>query len=239
MLQALIFDFDGTLVNSEEYWATLGDEQFFPSVVPGWSKADGARTQGLGRMETYDLLVKEYGLQMPFDAFNAQLESCVACIYEELCQPVPGMQQLLCALNDRKILCAIASASPRRWIDAALKRLELAACFNTICSWDDVQNGKPDPEVFLLAAKRLHIAPEHCIVLEDSTHGIAAAKAARMQCLAIATSMNTRQNLNQADRIITHPKEIDIEMFSSTSHHSKNADANRKPPARPLSQHGT
>jgi HAD superfamily hydrolase (TIGR01509 family) len=217
MFQACVFDFDGTIVDSEKHWGQLGDERFFPSIVPGWTKDDGARTQGLGRGETYDLLVKEYGLQMPFSLFNATLESCVTCIYDDRCSLVPGMEEFLHTLNAYGIPCAIASASPRRWIDTALHRLGQHNRFHAICSWDDVQKGKPDPEVFLLAADRLHVSPSRCMVLEDSAHGIAAAKAAGMHCIALATAMNTRQNLSLADRIITHPREIDMTMFRSNT----------------------
>ncbi|TSC79175.1 MAG: HAD-superfamily hydrolase [Candidatus Peregrinibacteria bacterium Gr01-1014_25] len=203
-MKAFIFDFDGVIVDSERHWITLGDDVFFPSIVPGWTRADGARMMGLGVESSHEFLTREYGLRMPFSEFSRRLEECVDVVYGERAKPLPGLDVLLAYLARNNIPIGIASSSKRRWIEKALERLGLRHHFRTIRSGDDVgDRTKPHPDVYLLAAGDLGAEPATCVVIEDSTNGVAAAKAAGMTCIALRTDVNGEQDLSQADTLVT------------------------------------
>ena len=99
--------------------------------------------------------------------------------------PLPGALEWVNLLHRQGWGQAIASAAPRANIETILDVLQASRCFQAIVSADDVHQGKPDPEVFLIAATRLGVAPEHCIVVEDAQHGVEAARAAGMKSIGV------------------------------------------------------
>jgi HAD superfamily hydrolase (TIGR01509 family) len=99
---------------------------------------------------------------------------------------LPGALKWLHMLHRKGWGQAIASAAPRANIETILDVLHASECFEAIVSADDVHRGKPDPEVFLIAATKLGVAPEHCIVVEDAEHGIEAARAAGMKSIGVS-----------------------------------------------------
>lgn len=116
-------------------------------------------------------------------------------------RPLPGAAELVRLLRERGLPQAIVSSTPRPNIDLVLASLGLAEAFREIVAEEDVRRGKPDPEGFLLAARRLGVPPAGCVVLEDAPQGVAAARAAGMRCLAVATT-RPRRALAQADLVV-------------------------------------
>lgn len=103
-------------------------------------------------------------------------------------EPLPGVRALLAALAEARVPCAIGTATPRQNIVAAIEALGLEGCFHGAATGDDVTRGKPDPQVFLLAAQALKLPPARCVVIEDATYGIEAALRGGMKALAVATT---------------------------------------------------
>lgn len=124
-------------------------------------------------------------------------------------KPFPGAVELLHVMSKSNIKMALVSSTPPRNIDSVLDTLEIKGLFQTIISGADVAKGKPDPECFLLAASRLAVEPENCVVIEDSTAGISAAKSAGMKCIAV-TNTRPGNRLKKADLVIDSLKDIDI-----------------------------
>lgn len=215
-MKAFIFDFDGVIVDSERYWRIIGDAQFFPSIIPGWSTADGAKMMGLGLKTGYKLLVDEYGLTMGFDEYWIELNRCVDDIYTHKAQPLPGLHDLIARLAAMHIPLGVASSSQRHWIEPTLKRLDLEQFFSAICGANDVnERTKPLPDVYLLAAERLGVSPQECVAMEDSKMGLSSAKNAGMKAIAIRTRMNPEQDLSQADMEITHYDQLMEEVLKN------------------------
>lgn len=203
-VQAFLFDFDGVVVDSERHWKTLGDDEFFPSLVPSWTREHGVRMMGLGVRDAYEVLRREYGVTLPFGDYEARLNACVGKIYAELCMPLPGLSALLDRLERAGIPVGIASSSQGGWISSALARLGLAGRFPVIVTAADVgHRAKPAPDVYLRAATLLRADPQACVAIEDSRNGIRAAKAAGMACIALATDMNADQLLHEADATVS------------------------------------
>ncbi|MFZ4587568.1 MAG: HAD family hydrolase [Terrimicrobiaceae bacterium] len=187
-MKAVLFDWDGVVIDSspqhERSWELLAAAESLPlpeghfkrgfgkkneTIIPdilGWARGP-AEIQRLARLkeETYRRLVAESGVNI-----------------------LPGARELLAALRAENIPCAVASSTPRENLDAIFAATGLDACFDAVVCGDDVENGKPAPDIFLLAAKKLGVAPGDCVVIEDAHAGIEAALRAGMPVLAVATT---------------------------------------------------
>jgi len=184
--RAVLWDMDGTLIDSEEYhWISWRDtmaregiaitrEQFLSSfgqrndsIVPKWLGA-GATPERVERVA--DAKEKLYRLIVRRDGIS----------------PLPGVEDWLRGLHDQGWLQAIASAAPRANVDAVLEAMSATRFFQAIVSAEDVRRGKPDPEVYLTAASRLGASPGKCIVLEDAVAGVEGARSAGMKSIGIS-----------------------------------------------------
>jgi HAD superfamily hydrolase (TIGR01509 family) len=115
--------------------------------------------------------------------------------------PMEGVVPFAELLRSRYPL-ALASSSSHVVISQVLSRLQMQALFDIVVSGDDVKYGKPAPDIFLLAAEKLGFEPHHCLVIEDSAHGVASAKAAGMSCIGFKGTPHNKHDLSLADRII-------------------------------------
>jgi beta-phosphoglucomutase len=201
---------DGVLVNTGELhfqaWRRLAEsrgqelsrEQFTPTF--GMTNPDAIR-QLFGESrpeETRKLaLFKE-------EAFRSLLVGRVTAL--------PGAAELVRALDAAGHPQAVASSAPRENIDFILEALGLAACFDAVASADDVRRGKPNPEIFTLAARRLGVPPLDCVVLEDAVVGVRAAIRAGMRVYAVTTT-RARDELAHADRVVDSLEELDSSDF--------------------------
>ena len=113
------------------------------------------------------------------------------------------------------ISVAIGSSASRGWIEYLLEQIGASGRFPIICSGDDVEKTKPAPDIYLLAAKKLNLAPEDCVVLEDSIYGLIAAKEAGMKCIVFHTDLNAMQDLSKADHIVRHYDELTEEVLKN------------------------
>jgi sugar-phosphatase len=203
---AVVLDMDGLLIDTEPIWraatfsvlAALGvrlsDDDLLSTtgqpiedLIPRWRRragSDGRRAQP-GDAEVADLIT----------------DQVVAHVTAEG-QPMPGVADAVALCTRLGLSLAIASSSPRRLIDAVCDRLGLGG-IQVRCSAADEANGKPAPDVYLAAARRLGVAPASCVAIEDSPNGIAAAKAAGMTCVAIPDPLLTADpGYRQADLIL-------------------------------------
>jgi HAD superfamily hydrolase (TIGR01509 family) len=183
-IQAVVFDLDGILMDSE--WISFLVWREVAAANGGTLKAEHYPTMiGLTAEET-----AEYVMQVSGARFD--LTETVAYVWREVTariaagiEPLPGSGELLNELARRGLPMAIASNSPTAYIHTALNGLGLANYFSVIVGIDQVPQGKPAPDVYLLAAERLNVSPERCLVLEDSLVGSQAGLAAGMRVLAV------------------------------------------------------
>jgi len=122
---------------------------------------------------------------------------------------LPGVRQMLELLRENGILSAIASSAPIENILLILGGLDMEKYFQVIVSGREVVEGKPHPQVYLMAAQKLGLTPQRCIVFEDAVAGVAGAKRARMKCLAV-TNTHPRASLKEADLIVDSLETVNI-----------------------------
>src|SRR4051794_16157785 len=207
-MDALIFDMDGVMVDSELHWKTV-EGFFLESLVPTWSSADQGRIIGLSVHDLYSLLSGEYYLKESKEAFLGRYHGMAADIYGHKVELIPGFAELLADLNSHKVPLALASSSPRAWIEIVLDRFDLAGSFRVVVSSDELEGqGKPSPAIYLLTARRLGVPPEKCVVIEDSKNGVLSAKHAGMYCIGLRNGFNDEQDLSAADLTVNSFAEL-------------------------------
>ena len=124
------------------------------------------------------------------------------------------LETLLADLKKNNFFLSIASSSPKKLIELITERLQIRHYFDILISGEEVENGKPHPDIFLKAASFYQKAPKFFTVIEDSTNGILAAKAAGMKCIAYRNPNSGKQDLSKADLIIDSFSELNIEVIS-------------------------
>ena len=203
-MKAIIFDFDGVIVDSERYWALLM-EDLCAKLVPEWKSGDNARhLTGANLQDNYAYIQKAYDISFSWEEFEQQVEQLTVAIYGEKTSFLPGFPDLVRELKKRGIPLGLASSSKRAWIETAFSRLGMGEYFPLRATGDDLKpgEGKPAPTLYLRAAKMLGVDPKECIAIEDSHHGALSAKTAGMYCIGIRNGINDVQDLSMADECI-------------------------------------
>ena len=208
-MEAVIFDMDGVIVDSEIHWKTT-EGYFLQSLIPTWNINDQDKILGLGVHDLYALLASTYQLQKTKEQFLELYQEMANVIYGEKVSLIEGFTELLSVLHANHIPVALASSSPWTWINIMLERFNLRESFQAIVSADELEGeGKPSPAIYLLTAKRLGVSPTRCIAIEDSKNGVLSAKNAGMYCIGFRNGFNDEQDLSRADMIIQHFAELD------------------------------
>ncbi|MCX5379804.1 HAD family phosphatase [Streptomyces sp. NBC_00091] len=182
---SVIFDLDGTLVDSEPNYYESGRRTLERHGVPDFTWEQHSRFIGIGTLETLEVLKERYGLCAPVEQLLAEQNAAYLELARTRTEAFPEMRAFVERLHARGVPMAVASGSSREAIDAALEGTGLAALLTTVVSAEEVAHGKPAPDVFLEAARRLGVPPADCVVVEDAAPGALAAHAAGMGCVAV------------------------------------------------------
>jgi len=185
MIDAAIFDMDGLLVDSEPIWHDVEIDIFGRYGVP-LTIERCLETKGMFLGEAVEHWYARYPWSAPSrDAVAAEIVDAMAMRLELGVELKPGASDAVDFCRRRGAVLALASSSPRRLIDAVVRRLALAERFAVVHSAEDEVVGKPDPAIFLTTARLLGVSPRACVVFEDSAAGVLAAKGAGMACVAV------------------------------------------------------
>ncbi|MBO4252863.1 HAD family hydrolase [Streptomyces griseorubiginosus] len=182
---SVIFDLDGTLVDSEPNYYEASRRTLAEHGVPGFTWTEHERYVGVSTQETARLWKREYGLTAPADELLAATNRRYLKLAGAATRVYPEMREFVELLATEDVPMAVASGSSPEAIEAILAGTGLDAYLRTVVSADEVPHGKPAPDVFLEAARRLGASPADCVVVEDAAPGAAAAHAAGMRCIAV------------------------------------------------------
>ena len=199
---AVIFDMDGVLVDSYQAhfksWQAVAAEEGLAI-----SEADFASQFGRTSRE---IIAAYWGHGSYTDRQIAELddrkEACFRRVLEADFPVMPGVPDLLRSLDEAGFALAVGSSGPPANIELVLSRLGSRSLFRAVVTGMDVTRGKPDPQVFLIAAKRLDVPPRRCAVVEDAPPGVEAANAAGMASVGLISTGRTRESLAQADLVV-------------------------------------
>ncbi|MDV6290518.1 HAD family phosphatase [Streptomyces sp. UP1A-1] len=182
---SVIFDLDGTLVDSEPNYYEAGWQTLAEYGVDDFTWTDHEGYVGISTQETVADWKRRYGLRAPVEELLAVKNRHYLDLARTSARAYPEMRKFVELLAGEGVPLAVASGSSPEAIAAILARTGLDSLLPTVVSADEVARGKPAPDVFLEAARRLGADPADCVVLEDAAPGAAAAHAAGMRCIAI------------------------------------------------------
>ncbi|MDR2683890.1 MAG: beta-phosphoglucomutase, partial [Prevotellaceae bacterium] len=196
MIKGVIFDLDGVIVSTDELhyqgWKYMADSEgiYFDRQI-------NERLRGVSRMESLEII-----LERASKTYTAKQKEALATVkndyYKQLLETklspndiLVGVKVVLSDLKSKGIKIAIGSSSKNT--PTILKQIDLDTAFDAVSDGNNIKNSKPDPEVFLIAAERLGLQPENCLVVEDAEAGITAAKAGRMKALAVGSAAGDKR----------------------------------------------
>jgi len=210
MLKAVLFDMDGVIIDSEplHYQA---ENRLMKTFGFEMTVADLEVYVGMRDPDMLTQIIKDYNLQISLpDLLSKLLHQKLSLLKEADAYAIDGIVDLIQAISEQKIQIGLASSSSRIFIEAVLEKLGIASHFHCVISGYEVERGKPDPDIFLKAASLLGVSPEDCLVIEDSGHGVKAAKAAGMKCIGYQNPNSGNQDLSKADRIVHSIRDIQL-----------------------------
>ena len=199
-LRAVVFDLDGLLVNTEELYEQVGSELLRRR---GHTLGGELLTAMMGRPQriALQMMIDHHRLDATIEGLAQETEEIFRDLLDTRLQPMPGVVELLHSLETASVPKAIATSSSRRFARDILGRLDWESRFSFLVCGDEVTDGKPHPEIYLTAAKRLALAPAEIMVLEDSHNGCQAAVAAGTFAVAVPSGHSHTHDFSGASLI--------------------------------------
>jgi len=216
-IRAVVFDLDGVILQTEEVW----DEVRGRYVVEHGGRYDEEAQRammGMSAPEWSRFLADDLGVPGTPEEISADIVRLMEARYREQLPLIPGAEEAVERLASRWPL-GLASSSNRPLIDAALGLSGLGRYFTATVSSEEVPRGKPAPDVYLEATRRLGVSPEHCVAVEDSHSGIRSAKSARMRVIAIPNPSFPPDTdaLSLADLVLESIDELDVDAVEAAA----------------------
>jgi len=211
-MQGVLWDMDGVLVDTGEAHFDSWRQVLAERGVP-FSRADFERTFGMNNAGILELLKDEELVADEVQAISDRKEMLFRQLVKDKAKLLPGVLDWLARLESLGIRQAIASSAPHENIDVLVDELGLRGYFEAIVS-GAAMPGKPNPDVFLEAARRIGVPPAACVVVEDAIAGVQAARYAGMRCIAVTTT-NRADKLSAADIVVDSLDELDVGVFLS------------------------
>jgi len=210
MIKAIIFDFDGTILDTEtpdfHSWCELFEDHGHQLEQEVWCRVVGTTWDAFN---PFDYLEEKIGRTVNREHLREVVRrSCHKKIEQQV--PLPGVESALETAKEIGLKLAVASSSPRAWVEGHLDRLELLEYFDVLKTADDVPKVKPDPALYREACAGLGVAPADVIAFEDSVNGVKAAKAAGIYCVAIPNFVTSKLDFGEADHKVESLEHFDL-----------------------------
>jgi HAD superfamily hydrolase (TIGR01509 family) len=213
MLQAIIFDFDGLILDTEypyyDSWREVYASYGFTLALPEWAALIGKGAAVLASTP-YEDIESKVGRTLDHDAIRTERRAAFDRLMARE-TVLPGVEALIADAKRHDLLLAVASSSPRDWVSDYLDRLGLGPYFQAIYCGDEVGRTKPAPDLYHAALRSLGVGAEVAVALEDSANGIAAAKAAGLLCIAVPNRITVATDLSHADIQVASLQDLTVE----------------------------
>jgi len=215
MIEAFLFDLDGTLLDSEILWVEAIKQALSERGYEITDEEALKLVYGRAWTEIREEIRERFpGADTPENPLEPHTERIFRTLREKMDVRIPSSVELLVSLGKR-FPVAIVSGSTRSMIAESIRLLGIEPYVRLYVGTEDYGPGKPDPACFLIAAQRLEVPPRKCLVFEDSEAGVKAAKAAGMICVALKRPGRPDQNVSEADEILTDLRQFELEKYSS------------------------
>jgi len=217
LLKAVIFDMDGVIIDSEPDHLKF-EQEFFKNLGLDISKEEHNKFVGTTSYYMWETIKNKFNLPQTIEEL---VKNDRDNYYNYLIsgnhniQIIDGVKNIIEDLYKNGVLLAVASSSPINIIEIIVDMFNIRKYFNTLVTGDYVDKSKPNPDIFLYAAKELCVEPKDCIVIEDSANGVLAAKNAKMKCVGYRNLNSGNQDLSPADIIINSYDEINYDILKS------------------------
>lgn len=219
MFEAVIFDMDGVLIDSEPLHIQL-EEEIFKEIGANVSFEEHISFVGTTSHYMWEYVKNKCNVPLTVEELvEMDRKRYIDYIskHDDAVKPIEGVGELVKELYSKKVKLAVASSSPIDVIELVVKRLKLKDYFNELVSGDFVKRSKPYPDIFLYAAEKLNVVPEKCLVVEDSNKGVLAAKSAGMKVVGFINPNSGNQDLRMSDMIIQSFYNINYEKLMMIS----------------------
>jgi beta-phosphoglucomutase family hydrolase len=216
MIKAALFDMDGLMINTEPlqsqaYEAVLRDY----GKTPIFNSEGVIQAVGVREKDNWELIKKSHGLDEETEGLIQKRASVYMDILKKNITAQPGLIDLLKLLKQHGIRMAVASSSTLEQINVVLNGLNIASYFDAVVSAHTIAHGKPAPDIFLLAAKRVGVDPRDCVVFEDAQSGVEAGKAAGAMVIAVPNAFTKSHDYLKADMTIGSLTEVGWDMLTA------------------------
>ena len=206
--EAVLWDLDGVIADTKVYhfraWQEILGRKGLDFTEEQFRDYFGRRNDTIVRDTLGDDISRD-----ELTVIIAEKEVCFRQNIANRIEALPGALELIRALEDSKIKTALASSADPDNLRLVIQSLGIEHCFQAIAYGKEVAEGKPSPDVFLLAAKKLEVVPQNCVVIEDAVAGVTGAKRAGMKCVAVANSHST-ESLREADMVVDSLEVVSI-----------------------------
>jgi HAD superfamily hydrolase (TIGR01509 family) len=207
-MEAVIFDMDGVLIDSEPLHFEV-DQLVLRKLNIQEGKSYLERFVGYTNPAMWQIIKEEFSIENTIEELiDLQMTVKLSHLEQSNYEAIEGIKELLKELQSYNVPIAIASSSPRIFIEAVIKKIQIVEYFQDWISGEEVPKSKPEPDVFLKAAELLNVNPERCMVIEDSKSGTIAAKSAGMKCIGYKNVNSGNQDLSKADLVVDRISEI-------------------------------
>jgi HAD superfamily hydrolase (TIGR01509 family) len=207
MVAAVVFDMDGVIVDTEQYWIEE-EAEILNEALPSGHDVDPHDITGINVHEQYEMLEADYEMRVDreeyFDLFDSKAESVYA-----RADLMPEFHDLLDALNERNLPLGVCTSSYPRWIDIVFESNDLEGRFDAVLSAaEEPVPGKPEPDLYDRVAEELGVDPSEVVVVEDSANGVAAAAASGAYTIAYAPNAHDGVDHSPADEVVETPERL-------------------------------
>lgn len=215
MLKAVIFDMDGVIIDSEPMHFMI-DKKLLGSLGVEADERLLSRYVGVSNPEMLADIRKRFRLDFSInELLELKNKLLLEALSETNLQPVRGVRELILDLVSHNVLLAVASSSPKMFVETVLKKLGLQQYFKVVVSGEELEKSKPAPDIFIKAASLLNVRPDECVVIEDSTPGTEAAEKAGIRCVGYLNPNSGRQDLSKASVTTDDMRKLNYEILCS------------------------
>ncbi|SVC07076.1 uncharacterized protein METZ01_LOCUS259930 [marine metagenome] len=213
--KGILFDMDGVLIDSEPLFLDAINRIILEeSQAPISEDENENNLIGTTVNQTWDRLRELRTLTKSTPEYISRYDAVVKEVLSQKLEPQPGVVDLLQECTNRGLPKAVASSALKEWVNLKLTSIGLQGSFETILGGDDVVNGKPEPDIYLLAAKQLGLEAKECIAIEDSPVGIKAAVASGAYTIAVKTYFTRNLDITRADIVLDSLEQFDLDLLA-------------------------